>query len=472
MSIDPNKELLARIEAFDIDGGAVSFPFAARLTREEGWTPGFTARVISEYKRFIYLAMISEAPVCPPEAVDAAWHLHLTYTRSYWQRFCKETLGREIHHDPTRGGRAEDAKHWRMYEATLAAYAQAFGHPAPADIWPPVAKRFPLASKQAASSWRRTLLLPAAASGAGALIMLIAPGDLSPFDLRGTDFFYILLPAMLVATIIGRFIYRAQHGPSAKPTDANTDLDWQDAAYLLGGRERLTAATIAHLIESDAAEVSKHGGALEATGQKPDTLTAVERAVLAELPLTSNRKQQREIFAHLHARVNQAFADRAAELADRGLYFSPNRAMRAFLIALTPLALVYLLLGLPRLWWGIAAARPVGLLVVVLVGGLIAALFFIASAVNNGNMTWKGQAAVKCLSDRSEHLKDGKLIGKAGAATAGLAVAVFGTAALAGSELSDLARLDDFFPRRTESSGGCGGGGCGGGGCGGGGCGG
>ena len=41
------------------------------------------------------------------EQVDAAWHLHLTYTRSYWDRFCKETLGQPLHHDPTRGGPAE-----------------------------------------------------------------------------------------------------------------------------------------------------------------------------------------------------------------------------------------------------------------------------------------------------------------------------------------------------------------------------
>ncbi len=41
--------LLARILAFDIDGGEVALPFAARLARENGWSRSHAERVVEEY---------------------------------------------------------------------------------------------------------------------------------------------------------------------------------------------------------------------------------------------------------------------------------------------------------------------------------------------------------------------------------------------------------------------------------------
>ena len=60
----------------------------ARLARENGWSRPYAERVVAEYKRYVFLAMTSDEPVCPSEDVDAAWPLHLTYTRSSWMRFC------------------------------------------------------------------------------------------------------------------------------------------------------------------------------------------------------------------------------------------------------------------------------------------------------------------------------------------------------------------------------------------------
>ena len=135
-------ELLRKIESFDIDGGECDLPFVARLSREQGWNHRYAERVVGEYKRYIFLAMCSNVPRCPSEDVDAAWHLHLTYTRCYWERFCGQVLGRPLHHEPTRGGPKEAAKHFAMYEATLAAYREVFGEEPPADIWPPTNQRF------------------------------------------------------------------------------------------------------------------------------------------------------------------------------------------------------------------------------------------------------------------------------------------------------------------------------------------
>lgn len=135
-------ELLLRLESFGIDQPGVSFPFSGRLARDQDWVPGFARRVTGEYKRFLWLAMRAGHPVTPSEAVDEAWHLHLCYTRSYWDELCGKVLGKPLHHGPTEGGRAEDEKFADWYGRTLDSYRRHFGEEPPADIWPPVEQRF------------------------------------------------------------------------------------------------------------------------------------------------------------------------------------------------------------------------------------------------------------------------------------------------------------------------------------------
>ncbi len=115
-------DLLRRIEAFEIDEGRPALSFQSRLARENGWTENYAARVNFEYKRFVYLAMAAGHAVTPSDQVDQAWHLHLTYSRSYWDRLCGEVLGKPLHHGPTRGGEDEDDKFNDWYEQTKASY--------------------------------------------------------------------------------------------------------------------------------------------------------------------------------------------------------------------------------------------------------------------------------------------------------------------------------------------------------------
>lgn len=134
--------LYQAILAFPLDEPDCDFPFSKRLAVENGWDNHFTQRVIMEYKRFIYLCCISPEPVTPPDAVDQAWHLHLTYTRSYWVDFCQNTLPKPIHHHPTRGGKIEAKKFDQWYTRVQQLYLQHFGEQPPKDIWLPNHKRF------------------------------------------------------------------------------------------------------------------------------------------------------------------------------------------------------------------------------------------------------------------------------------------------------------------------------------------
>jgi len=124
-----------KIKDFQLDDPKVDFKFSARLARENGWSIEYSLRVIEEYKKFIFLCCITDTGVTPSDPVDQAWHLHLIFTRSYWNDFCKNTLEKEIHHNPTKGGEKEAAKFNEFYTCTRNIYAEKFGAQQPIDIW-------------------------------------------------------------------------------------------------------------------------------------------------------------------------------------------------------------------------------------------------------------------------------------------------------------------------------------------------
>lgn len=133
--------LWAAIQQFPIGGTAQALSFAERLRRENGWNAAFAARVLGEYRRFCFLAVTSGHAVTPSDAVDQAWHLHLTYTRDYWERFCPDALGRTLHHEPTAGGHAEQHRFHQQYAETLRSYEASVGKLPSTDIWPAAARR-------------------------------------------------------------------------------------------------------------------------------------------------------------------------------------------------------------------------------------------------------------------------------------------------------------------------------------------
>jgi hypothetical protein len=134
--------LWQKISAFEFDAKDTVFTFAKRVARENGWSPHYTKRVIKEYKRFIFLCCICNKGITPSDPVDQVWHLHLTYTQSYWMDFCEKTLAKQIHHHPTMGGNNEAIKFDNYYSYTVELYEEKFNNIPPADIWQPNKERF------------------------------------------------------------------------------------------------------------------------------------------------------------------------------------------------------------------------------------------------------------------------------------------------------------------------------------------
>lgn len=130
-----NLELWKKIAAFSLNEEDAAFAFSQKLAKEQKWSPNFTARVICEYKKFLYLCMVLPNGASPSKIVDEAWHLHLTYTDNYWNKLCTNVLNKQLHHHPSKGGNAEIAKHENWYLTTLQGYMKEFEQVPPADIW-------------------------------------------------------------------------------------------------------------------------------------------------------------------------------------------------------------------------------------------------------------------------------------------------------------------------------------------------
>ena len=128
--------LYQRIENYAFDEAPAAVPFHTKLGKDNGWSLRYTARAITQYRRFAFLAVAANHPVAPSDTVDQVWHLHLLHSRSYWGRFCEQVLAAPLHHQPTEGGEQEREKFEQWYTRTLECYREYFGEAPPADIWP------------------------------------------------------------------------------------------------------------------------------------------------------------------------------------------------------------------------------------------------------------------------------------------------------------------------------------------------
>ena len=179
--IDPQNDVLWQsIDAFDFNDPDADLSFTARLAREIGWKPDYASRMVEEYKRFVYLAIRAGHEVTPSDAVDQAWHLHLTYSQNYWNKFCKDVLEMPLQHDPTKGGKPEVEKYWGQYHRTLDTYQELSGESPPVDIWPSPRDRFADVSAirriNAAQDWviRKPTIQPRWGALVAGIVLVIA----------------------------------------------------------------------------------------------------------------------------------------------------------------------------------------------------------------------------------------------------------------------------------------------------------
>jgi hypothetical protein len=170
-----DQELWNRIAAFDFDDERPKGSFEQRLAREKGWSSDFTKLAIREYRRFLYLAVKAGHMATPSKVVDEVWHLHLQFTKNYWEELCAKVLEKPLHHQPGSGDKVEEQGFLDAYQATLLAYQREFRTVPPREVWPQVSTApavVPVARKVSSVwSWITTLaILCAVLIGAWAVV--------------------------------------------------------------------------------------------------------------------------------------------------------------------------------------------------------------------------------------------------------------------------------------------------------------
>ncbi|WP_139113092.1 hypothetical protein [Mucilaginibacter sp. PPCGB 2223] len=125
-------QLWEAVFKFNLDEPLSEYGFSTRLENENYWPANFAAKAIVEYKKFMYLAAISDEMVSPSVIVDIVWHQHLIFTQSY-DAFCT-VLGKRIAHIPSTHTKSDFALFDRAKSRTEKLYKENFGVQ-PAEIW-------------------------------------------------------------------------------------------------------------------------------------------------------------------------------------------------------------------------------------------------------------------------------------------------------------------------------------------------
>jgi len=252
MQSEQQKDLWNRIRDFAIDDPQANVRYSDKLAFNNGWSKEYTARVIEEYRKFIFLCYILPKGASPSKPVDEAWHLHLTYTHSYWKGLCQGILGKEIHHFPSKGGPEENEKHIQWYNETLDGYREVFGMEAPADIWIREA-RAPSESKLndktlgAYKQWYKKylyiFLIPF-------FLTAILYGKIIVYQLTGPQFL-VFYGSLIVAVIVYFLLVRSKKKMEIKELILEKykgDADLYQLARFVYGREKSLRAAIVDLV--------------------------------------------------------------------------------------------------------------------------------------------------------------------------------------------------------------------------------
>lgn len=230
-----NLELWIKLQSFEIDDPNSDFTFTMRLARENGWSIDYAKRVVNEYKKFLYLSATENTPLTPSDEVDQAWHLHMLYTQSYWNDLCKDILGKNFHHGPTKGGGIERTKYNNLYEKTLSLYEEHFGEDAPSDIWPSTEARFAnivfrrvnmndniVINKKRVASYLTTFVLPAVFSILAIFLMASKPEKESDGTAKVLLYIVLIVLGLFILRGLWRYANRKNRGSSSSSSSSSS----------------------------------------------------------------------------------------------------------------------------------------------------------------------------------------------------------------------------------------------------------
>ena len=82
--IDP---LWLKLAGMNLQGAQAMAPYLQMMQKQMGWSTDMAAKVIEEYRKFLFLAMRAGHQVIPPGAVNDVWMTHMQNAQSFWEQF-------------------------------------------------------------------------------------------------------------------------------------------------------------------------------------------------------------------------------------------------------------------------------------------------------------------------------------------------------------------------------------------------
>lgn len=461
-------ELYNRIQAFSLDRPNAQLSFSKRLAKDNGWSSDYARRAIEEYKKFVFLAVVAGHPVTPSDQVDQVWHLHLSYTRSYWQEFCPKILHSTLHHEPTSGGSSEQLKFDDWYNKTLESYQLFFSHNPPIDIWPKSKDRFGRDLHFLRINTQQNWILPKPkleiffklqrGNSVTFLLLLFLSIFMTscqvisklpnPINFTGAEFLTFYIAAGVIGIAFAswlRFYLRLPENTNKQHPELNT----YEIAFLAGGNERMIITAIASLIKQGYVELKKEKlrSKLVLKSMLDHNADPVEKAVLQFIAITNG--DLKEVLQKT-PKVEDMIRSR---LQNFGLFLNNEQQLKAQIYP-SLIVVILLGLGLGKLLVGISRDKPIGFLVIcIFILLYFGARFFIKPP----HRSLYGDRALNGLTARSQDLKTTQSDSEIP-----LAVALFGiTVLITDNALADLPQM---LASATAAGGGGDGGGWGGGG--------
>jgi uncharacterized protein (TIGR04222 family) len=395
-------------------------------------------------------------------------------------------LGKPLHHNPTRGGPSELARHIEQYERTLVTYAECFGHAPPADIWQPADVRFATDSQQMRVNRKHVWLVPkprwprqfvgSPSLVAGAVSAPFLVGVANPFNLTGPNFL-IFYGMVCAAAVLAAYALR-QLLRDNTPTRDEPKLNAYDIACLAGGVPGVLRACLASLIVNG--RLKPVVGEKLPTFRAKDSLAAVHHDI-ERIMLGEAAHENGATVAALLDRSRNAGSEVESALQGQGLMETRESIAAARWAPILLLSAVFLI-GFVKVFVGVERDKPVVFLIVMVVAlGILMALYFWRVPLR----TRRGEELLRKLKNEHSLLRSIDLTTYDSVAGVHhlpgellLAAGLFGLTSLHHPDIVTLNKsLKPLSASGSSTSGcgaatGCGGGGGGGGGCGGGGCGG
>lgn len=414
---------LLRLSQYSLDAPDAPMPFSRRLAEAEGWSSLFTLTVIEEYKRFAYLAVYAGHPVTPSEAIDAAWHLHLQYSKDYWTVFCADVLRAPLHHAPGIGAPDEEDTYARHYQQTLDSYRRTFDVEPPPDVWPvpdngtqeansPAWRPRNIASPPHVSTVRRIMPLAWLAIGAALIaITTHAAPDVGVLNYPGPLFlaFYLGVCVMACLSIRGlhQFTYKRRPRGVAHGSAPHA-LTPDEAALITGDASRM--AQVATLALLDAGAIRIAYPAKKGRNRHTYVVANVEQTPALHTNTwtwLTQQKQHRSPWPSFRDRLVNEASDMTARLQGQGWMWTSG-SMRATTLAAWAIALLVLGLGVTKVFVGLTRERPVMWLLIEIASFGIAYWWLTARLVGVGSAgpTATADAALDAYRQRGQQTSD------------------------------------------------------------------